>query len=1118
MHKGIYLSGSTAADDRRFNSLMTLLERSELNTVVLDIKEGPGKVWYDTEVPLAHETGAVRAIYPVRERLKVLKEHDIYVIGRIVVFADANLAEKKPGWAIRSKRGGVWRSAKGMRWMNPFCEEVRDYNIALASEAARLGFDEIQYDYVRFPSSDSMLQDADYGNYRVNEATRVAAITEFLAKTRGELSSLGVALATDVFGFTTISKDDLGIGQKIEMIAREVDYVCPMVYPSHYPPGFAGCENPAANPRKVISESLRRGAQKLQGTNAQLRPWLQDFTLGEVIYGPEKVRTQIEVSEEHNTAGWMLWNIENEYSETALLQPQEVLGRSRVVCLLPARNAAVDLPGYFESAARFCDAIVALDDGSTDETRELLEACPLVKILLTNPRREDYRDWDDAANRNRLLAAAAKLNPEWIISIDADERLDPSDAAALRDFLQHDALPGCAYGFRVIPMQQDLEHYRLGSLWVYRLFAYEPGQSFPDKRLHFVPVPTSISRTAWIKTTLRIQHLAGMTAERRRARFEKYQQADPNNDHQVDYSHLLQGPSNDLLRWEPRPPDLHVLLATADVGDESAVLKALEGPELSAIIISRNDETRIARTVASVVNQSCSEPFEVIVVTSGTDRTAQIVRERFPEVTLVELPRPALPGEARNAGLRVARGTYVSFPGSHVELPPGSLEARLRAHQLGYAMVTGVVLNGTHTWAGWASYFLDQAANLPNQPPAVLKGPPAHCSYARAPLLKIGGFPEDLRAGEDTVANTTLFRRGYVAYRDPRIQLTHHSPCRTPWRLVRHHFVRGRGLGKIILQRTAKSRSLLTRQFLKARFFRYLPQRLRWTSQNVMRQPEYRRLYTLAFPLVVAGSVAAWLGMWYEILRSVVRSSLYSAVSIKKLDTSRKVVALTFDMATDVGYTEQILDTLVDTGIRASFGITGEWAEKNSELLRRIVREKHTIINHTYSHRSFTGRSVPNRVASSYQERANELWKTESVFQNIAGVSSKPYFRPPYSDYDISVLADIYKCGYKYNIMWSVDSGGWRGLTKEEILQRVLKGLEPGAIYCFHVDGKSQDGQALGTIISALRERGYGFVAIDDFYRQGLPADAFQPNGVSGQPSRGSLKALDRLVRHTGGR
>jgi hypothetical protein len=148
---------------------------------------------------------------------------------------------------------------------------------------------------------------------------------------------------------------------------------------------------------------------------------------------------------------------------------------------------------------------------------------------------------------------------------------------------------------------------------------------------------------------------------------------------------------------------------------------------------------------------------------------------RDASIALIELPRPALPGEARNAGLRLARGTFVSFPGSHVELPPGSLAARLRAHRLGYPMVTGVVLNGTRTRAGWASYFLDHAANLPHQPATVLHSPPAHCSYALEPLLESGGFPEDLRVGEDTAVNTALFRRGYVAYRDPRIRLTHVS-------------------------------------------------------------------------------------------------------------------------------------------------------------------------------------------------------------------------------------------------------------------------------------------------------------------------------------------------------
>jgi hypothetical protein len=126
-----------------------------------------------------------------------------------------------------------------------------------------------------------------------------------------------------------------------------------------------------------------------------------------------------------------------------------------------------------------------------------------------------------------------------------------------------------------------------------------------------------------------------------------------------------------------------------------------------------------------------------------------------------------------------------------------------------------------------------------------------------------------MRAGEDTVVNTTLFRRGYTAYRDPRIRLTHHSPCRTPWQLMRHHFTRGRGLGRIILQGTFERGGLLDRRLLEARLLRYIPQRLRQTSRSVelWGPPDYRRLYKLAFPLVVVGAVTAWLGMWYELLR-----------------------------------------------------------------------------------------------------------------------------------------------------------------------------------------------------------------------------------------------------------
>ncbi|MFQ5947398.1 MAG: glycosyltransferase [Acidimicrobiia bacterium] len=547
--------------------------------------------------------------------------------------------------------------------------------------------------------------------------------------------------------------------------------------------------------------------------------------------------------------------------------------RPKLVCLLPARNCEADLPGYFESVARFVDAVVALDDGSTDRTGEILLSNPLVRVLRTNPRRESYRGWDDGANRNRLLRAASEIEPEWVLALDADERISPDDAAALREFVEREAVPGFAYGFRVYRMI-DEGHYDRGNLWVYRLFAYERGQSLPDLRMHLVPVPTSIPRSRWLRTTVRIQHLASLTEARRRARFQKYLEADPDGAYQRDYLHLLDPPDG-VKPWRPRPEGLPVLVDPRGLGElNDFVLEDLDldAPILSVVVISQNDEGRIERALRSVIDQECPVPFEVIVVTSGTGRTASIVREKFPQAKVVELPRPALPGEARNAGLRVARGDYVSFPGSHVELTPGSLAARVEAHERGYPMITGVTLNGTRTLSGWASYFLDHSANLPGQASGALAGPPAHCSYARDLLLEVGGFPQDMRAGEDTVVNMELTRRGYIAYRTQRVTLIHHSPCRNPLRLLRHHFTRGRAYGRILREgRRAQGRPGSGGK-LPQHILLYVPQRISRTSRSVRASAEEMwRTYRRVLPLVLAAVLAAWAGASYELLRTAVR-------------------------------------------------------------------------------------------------------------------------------------------------------------------------------------------------------------------------------------------------------
>jgi peptidoglycan-N-acetylglucosamine deacetylase len=188
-------------------------------------------------------------------------------------------------------------------------------------------------------------------------------------------------------------------------------------------------------------------------------------------------------------------------------------------------------------------------------------------------------------------------------------------------------------------------------------------------------------------------------------------------------------------------------------------------------------------------------------------------------------------------------------------------------------------------------------------------------------------------------------------------------------------------------------------------------------------------------------------------------------------------VALTFDAGADRGKAEQILDTLRRYNVTASFGMTGQWAERNADLVQRLVRDGHQLINHTWSHRSFTGRSTSSRPLTQ-AERSAELERTESLLQGLVGRGGQPLFRPPYGDLDPGVLQDAAAAGYRYTIMWTVDSLGWNHLATPAIVERCLGKAEPGAIYVFHVGAESADAEALGPIIEGLRARGFTFVTI----------------------------------------
>jgi hypothetical protein len=312
--EAIYLTAPNAADPEVVDDLIRIANETEINAIVLDIKEN--YVWYDTDVTFFQDADAVDPTYDPAELVQKFHDNGIYVIARMVVFNDPIVAANRPDLAVGDDNGGTWKGADGGSWVDPFQKDLWQPNIDLALEAAALGFDEIQYDYIRFPS-DGDLSTADFaGDY--SEEGRVGAITDFLKMTMEQLEPTGVKLAVDVFGIVAVYGDDQGIGQRVADIAPIVDYVCPMVYPSHFNSTSldVGGE-PNDFPYETIEVSMALAKQKMEGMELKLRPWLQDFDLGRE-YTADDVQAQIQASDEAGVSGWMLWNAANEYTEAAL--------------------------------------------------------------------------------------------------------------------------------------------------------------------------------------------------------------------------------------------------------------------------------------------------------------------------------------------------------------------------------------------------------------------------------------------------------------------------------------------------------------------------------------------------------------------------------------------------------------------------------------------------------------------------------------------------------------------------------------------------------------------------------------------------------------------------------
>lgn len=313
--RGIYLTAYSAGSDEFRAHILEKIKDSRINTVVIDIKDYSGYILYDSQIEVVQNIKAKHNRIP--ELNKVLQEFhdlDIYVIARQTVFQDPALASSRPDLAIKTHNNNTWYDSSGLAWVDPAQREVWDYNLAIAKEAIALGFDEINFDYMRYPS------DGNIRNIKYNipaDETKVSMLDKFFAFLSDELTGLA-PISIDTFGLVMDHTDDdydLGIGQRLDRVALYFDYVSPMMYPSHYPLNYLGFANSAEHPGAVISYGLNISSSTMANKRATIRPWLQAFNIG-AIYDGAKIDAQAEATEAADTtSGWLLWNARNYYPD-----------------------------------------------------------------------------------------------------------------------------------------------------------------------------------------------------------------------------------------------------------------------------------------------------------------------------------------------------------------------------------------------------------------------------------------------------------------------------------------------------------------------------------------------------------------------------------------------------------------------------------------------------------------------------------------------------------------------------------------------------------------------------------------------------------------------------------
>ncbi len=356
--KGVYVTAYVAGTQSAIDDIIQHIDETEVNAVVIDVKDDSGRVTFAMDMPMVNELGSVSTFIPDIDSLMAkLKEHNIYTIARIVAFRDPYLPEQRPDLALQLEDGTVYRDKQNLAWINPYKTEVWDYLIEVAKGAHEAGFDEVQFDYIRF-CTEGGVKDVVYDEEDTKGRGKTEIITEFVKYAYEQLSEEGVYMAADVFG-TIIGGgiDSDNVGQSYGEMAQSLDYICPMIYPSHYADGNFGIEHPDTQPYDTILAALKKSKADLanygdEGDLAVVRPWLQDFTASYlanyITYGDAEVRAEIQAVYDAGYDEWLLWSAANKYNWTALKTPEEAEEEQREIA---ESRAALEAEAQAEAEA-----------------------------------------------------------------------------------------------------------------------------------------------------------------------------------------------------------------------------------------------------------------------------------------------------------------------------------------------------------------------------------------------------------------------------------------------------------------------------------------------------------------------------------------------------------------------------------------------------------------------------------------------------------------------------------------------------------------------------------------------------------------------------------------------